>query len=719
MRPWILYHNTTPPQIDFFMRTGNALGSPELVHYGIRKAKAIVQHTIMADGMFPESVSYMAQHVVGLYNIFQDMNYSDPAGYLDKVDSGRIDNFEIANYMPQLAESVQLVQLLRYPDGSLMTIHDTWAESVLPDRNREKFIKKTNTSFLIPDFGHAVLARGENENMFEAHLEYSLTSTHYHLDLLNLNLWAYGSELCPDLGYTHMGAYNYMTEAHNLVVIDNKFQLLNKDHGSLIAWLTSPDRVQIAQAAQNEIDPVYPEAKLYRRAMVTIPLGIGNDAIVDIFEVTGGSRHDWMANGCADYPQNAVISLNKITGELDNLSEDGKPMEKPFKGYPPKERDCINYGAFRNLKIFNNTEPWNITLTAGKIDPEEFGIAPQALSLEPKPGLRLHWIAPGSGKVLLGETPRGRFYNELKYEKDGTALNYWAKQRMPKIIVRREGKNLESMFIAVWEPFRKQPWLEKAEKISEIDPADGAGIILKKNDITAHVLYRRPESKKVLKLSNIISDAQFAVVCSSSGNTTLDIYNGTYVETGKIALKILPWEKIPVLAQREENGLPALVIDINCLKGYPAKIQPHAGSYIRLDQENAPGWMLPLKKIVKNPDNTLSLVFNRQIGFEYNPKLKILKETCFPFNIYNGMASIVFPSSARLKINYQAENVIKINIDIDAPCELQISQSGKKSAVRLTDEKNESLPVSCLQNNNKLSIILPPVKSGLLMITEE
>ena len=91
--PLHFYHNVANSQSLTMIEVGMAIGCPELVHYGVRKTLAILRATFMADGMFPESTSYM-QQVIGQYSsIFGIMaGYTDPPGFVSELDGGRFDD---------------------------------------------------------------------------------------------------------------------------------------------------------------------------------------------------------------------------------------------------------------------------------------------------------------------------------------------------------------------------------------------------------------------------------------------------------------------------------------------------------------------------------------------------------------------------------------------------------------------------------------------------
>jgi len=717
--PWMLYHNTTPGQIRGLMDVGRAVGCPELVHYGVNKARAILQHALMADGMFPESVSYLHDLIGSFRTIFEHFDgYSDPPGYVSKLDGVRFDRFDADSELPLFGSARGLLDRLRFPDGTLLSVHDTWSytTSPVPAKWLKEYERSPTDSLLLPDFGHAVQGWGAAPNWIETHLHYSGCHNHGHLDMLNLTLWAYGDELVSDLGYTHLGAYPCETPSHNLVVIDgcNQEQYLVQ-RGDLLVWFATRGAAQVMQAAQDR-NPAYNSAQRYRRGVVTIPFAPGRDAIVDFFEVTGGSRHEWMANGCADYAQTVETNLNQ-TDVLDNLAENGGATTRPVRIKARISeiagKKALHYGAFRHARRCSNAKPWQVTMTAAPpVAADTPGAGPRAYSRETKPGLRLHWIAPRDGEVFLAEAPRNRYSGEHHHKEE--AIKAWADRRMPKIIVRRDGRYLDSTFVAVWEPFLQAPWLAEVAALPAINPEDGLGVLLRGEHGQAKVLYRRPESAARLVVNGFASDAQFAVLRDYGDDRhAVDVYQGAHVVAGDVTAQLSPWPSLPVIGQGEEHGAPYLLVE-GALDGYPTdpEKQPHAGGFVKFVQESHASWWLPLQRLEKNEDGACRLYLARTIGFAYDARLERLQERFYPFRTLSGKAAVVLPSTMNLEWGDLAGDQVQLRLRLTANARLTLAGVPDAEAVRMRPRAAATwMPLAAQQHADTLAL---EVSTGLI-----
>ncbi len=623
--PWRFFHNTMSGELTMFVETGRALGCPELVHYALRKIGQAFRYNFMADGMFPESTSYIEDMVGGFRQVLKASaeGYSDPPGFTSRITGKHIASLDPRRDVPLFSLSEQVLDRLRFPDGSAATIHDTWTGSQLP---RPKADLSPVRPFLLPDFGHAILGGGTNPNAFEAHLHYSGYYNHGHQDALNLTLWAYGSELTADVGYDHQGAYKNSTTSHNLVVVNSASQNAFGVHrGDLMAWRPTQGGVQIAQAAA---DPAaYPMVSRYRRTVIAVPFAPGQDAVVDLFEVRGGNRHEWMVNGSADSPQSVVTDL-PFKQAADNLALDGQAFARnDLKAPDPSGRPSDYYGAFRNARFASVRQPWQMTMSSGAH----------------QPGLRLNWVCPSEGEVILCEAPRGRFPREREIREKVGGVE-WARERMKKLIVRRDGSNLESMFAAVWEPFHTAPWITQVNRISSIAPVDGIGIEISAAGQQATILYRTPESQSTLITPRLSADTRFAVLRQAGGERMLDLYDGREATVGDLAVKLHPTRSADVISVE-----PRIVVVATTWTGRP--------DWIRLTQEGHSSIWLPVERLELAGGGVTRVVLTRDCGLVWDAKGRLLRERAFPHRTLAGGLRASLPDWARLIWNAHTTRV--------------------------------------------------------------
>ncbi len=701
--PWVFYHNTICTELQTMIDIGRAIGCPELVHYAVQKMRGAFRYAVMADGMFPESASYVHDFVAGLSvrPVGSLEGYADPPGFVATIDGRHIEAFDPAKEIPICGRALAVMHRLYYPNGALLTMHDTWPYTGWPQRPEPK-------PFLLPDFGHAILGWGQKPNWAEAHLHYSGYYNHGHGDYLNFVLWAYGDELTSDIGYTHQNQYPTATISHNLVVVNGENQMRYGQHvGDLLAWYSLPDAAQIVQASA---PAAYQTASRYRRGIVTLPRGPGQAAVVDIFEVQGGQRHEWMANGCADYEQNVETDL-VTTQELDNLAADGKALTRP---QPQQVSDMPGqkshfYGAFRNARVGDNVRPWQVTMTAGPPVPEGTpGAVARATSQDPKAGLRLHWLAPLDGQAILCEAPRNRYYRELpNFE---AALDAWSRDLMPKVIVRRDGTDLDSTFVAVWEPFAGQPWLSAVNLLPDIPAEQGVGVALTAEDMQATILYRRPESTATLRTEGLSTDGRFTVVRVEDKETYLDLYDGTHATAGPVMVTLRPPSALPVLSVGEENGEHYVIVRGE-LPDYPRDVagQPHAGQFIRFTQEGQSSRWLPLQRIEPDGDGQWRLVLTREPGFTFDAPRKSLRELCVPYRTLFGAATVTLPSWMNVRWHPVTDDGVQLWVRASYDVRLRLKGLEKMSKAQARAESSETWIDVPVQRVDGDSVIVLPI----------
>jgi len=123
---------------------------------------------------------------------------------------------------------------------------------------------------------------------------------HDHFARLNLEMFAKGSRILPDLGYPeYANAYSKKdqvwvrnTVSHNVMVVDEKRQA-TKDGGRLQAFAALPD-VQYVDVRAEE---AYPGIERYQRSVALINAPEGEVYALDVFRVAGGQQHDYSLHG--------------------------------------------------------------------------------------------------------------------------------------------------------------------------------------------------------------------------------------------------------------------------------------------------------------------------------------------------------------------------------------------------------------------------------------
>lgn len=290
------YSNMSPRLWGSLVRVGRIVGERRYVDEPAARIRNMLRDRFYYDGFWAEgSPSYGRQTINSLRQVLELRG--------DGVED------------PDLRFAAEALRMLHLPDGRPAPVHDTWAAVDGEPLPRSQ-------PFLLPALGHAALAGGVGAGQWQAHLTWSGGYGHEHADALSLLVWTRGREALSDIGYTHTRyrAWTLASAAHNTVVIDERNQASKAADGALRYFDASHPRVQAVSVDNLR---AYPKlASRFRRTLVAVD-GL---YLVDVFEVEGGSTHDYFLHGDADRP-GAVV-----------LPEAGSPVA-PRAGWTPTRNE--------------------------------------------------------------------------------------------------------------------------------------------------------------------------------------------------------------------------------------------------------------------------------------------------------------------------------------------------------------------------------------------
>ncbi len=452
-----MFGNVDGNQIAGLISWGLALGDPEMIHKGVRWLKGLYNLSFYPSGAWHESPSsYHIMITCRLEGFILDnplKGYSDPPGWTDPVDGTRYDNIDLATELrPEMEKVTEILRRMVLPNGRIVAIHDaTWTDHIETASSgghqlvgAKGYIPQEAEPYIIYDFGHGYLARGKGKDQVQAHLHFSGTNGHEHLDNLNIILFAKGKELLSETHYRGSAEssreWQASTAGHNTVVIDERDQARRGSgarmrpadpvldsaagwpeyaigdahngtfqHGNLLLWEPTLPGVQVAEADGDLAwHPDKPD--LYRRTLAMVESGGEDVYLVDLFRVDGGGVHDWMLHG--------------------NLEEDTR-LET-------------------NVALAAKEG----TIHGGNIGALQAGAAAGAVEAKfVSPGgetVRTIMLPAEGTKVIVGRGPAMR--------RDGKA---------PFLDIRRRGPR--SLFAAVHEPYAGEP------RVSKVSALEGAG----------------------------------------------------------------------------------------------------------------------------------------------------------------------------------------------------------------------------------------------------
>lgn len=396
-------------------------------------------------------------------------------------------------------------------------------------------------------------------------LTYGMHYSHYHWDFLNIELFANGQKMMPDLGYPDaMNSYvapvytwSQNTISHNTVVVDEKKQDRNLP-GTLHDFYEGGfTRMMDASS------PAYQEAgRRYRRNVVMVDADSGQSYVVDFFHVSGGKQHDYSLHG----PPGTVITLSDqwsapAPGTL--AGESVAPEEIYDDEKLKKDGQKIGYGRYGGSGFQHLFNVQSRKAGSGLIEYRHLN--------DPSARLRLHTLTPDLDDLFIADAydrPRAKAYL-LKY-----------------LIARRKSggaASLKSTFVSVFEPFKSDNPLIESAVLENLPGQQGHYVVVKRPAATDVIIHDTTSSVKKLDHFNLETDAATAVVTLSAEGKLLRaaFSGGSYLTAGG---KTFRAEKLAGKVEKADarNGVLTVRLDRK-----PQKIRrdlPGAIAYFRNGQ---------------------------------------------------------------------------------------------------------------------------------------
>lgn len=295
---------------------------------------------------------------------------------------------------------------------------------------------------LMSGYGLATLELGSGKSAKGLSCYYGRTIMHAHPDLLNFDVFAFGSWLTPDLGYPefatawpHRNDWTNNTLSHNLVVVDGRTQeRVWGGHSRLYKQLKGFGVVELDGRRG------YPGMKEYTRTMVMVeaPGGGGDAYVVDLFRVAGGSDHLYSFHG----PSGAVTEegLSLVEQKSGTYAGEDVSYAAAAKGFPK------GYSFLYNVR--RDRKPGSQFTLDWKAEQGYRGLKGDV-------HLRLHALTPVDDVALAdGDPPQNKPGNP---------------RRLGYALLHRAGKGLSSTFVSVIEPYQDKPVIRSVKRV------DGGG----------------------------------------------------------------------------------------------------------------------------------------------------------------------------------------------------------------------------------------------------
>jgi len=344
-------------------------------------------------------------------------------------------------------------------------------------------------SYMMTGFGFAALRDGaihgdytggyhiSNDNRRGTYMYFGTNYGHGdHEDTLNLGMDAFGLNLMPDFGYPLISdndpsgvEFTSHAISHNTVRVkedtgdeyaDNNYeQPYSNKRGRSLHF----DDSGIVKVMDVEAD-VWVPTDIYRRSVVMVEVDDDNAYYVDFFRILGGDTHEFSLHAQSE----EISEVVGLEGKVSQVDANGKyigtlagadvpygpdPLRQKLGSYPvkyPKGYTWL-YDVDRYSSISEDIEiEWKIKDYKNRLA-DNGNIYLRATML----GLN-----PSDTKVAFanGEPPRRDANKVIPYFRF--------------MIMTREGKDLDSLFTTVYEPYNKARTLSKIEEM-ELSIKDG------------------------------------------------------------------------------------------------------------------------------------------------------------------------------------------------------------------------------------------------------
>lgn len=312
-------------------------------------------------------------------------------------------------------------------------------------------------------------------------LYHGLHVTHFHFDRLNLELFAEGQPLLPDLGYPDamnellpgIFAWSLNTISHNTVTVDAA-----KAPGNVAGVVELQADGGWVRAVAVNAAGTYPQCDEYRRTTVMIDGDATHSYLVDVFDVSGGLQHDYSLHGPpGTFALTGGTWTEPARGTL--AGEDvavGQIYDDPVLGATGYAGGYADYKG-SGFQYLTNVQRLRAGVPVLDYTHEKSAAA----------HVRIRPLAADGQDVILAEAR----VSPVKWPQ---ILHY--------AIVRNKaaahGHALASRFVSVIEPFGGEPFIAAAERL---DVPHGVGVeVQRANGETDVIIVGQPEFRKQISV---------------------------------------------------------------------------------------------------------------------------------------------------------------------------------------------------------------------------
>lgn len=381
--------------------------------------------TITSEWIGPNAPAYMAA-----YAHFEEPRYAWALSELGALGESEITSFDDLVKMPPVARA--RADAARY-------------------RHRP-------TSRLLDGYGLAIL--NNRSDSIAASVYYGIRGGHGHYDRLNIELFAHGHRMAPDLGYPDFmnafvsGIFSWSknTISHNTLTVDRTSQRGN-DPGRVFRLHDSPT----VHVVDIDAPGTYGQVSVYRRTLVLVDVAPDASYLVDVFRVRGGKHHVLSLHGPeGEFAfEGAALSAPNTEGTLAGPDvEYGELYDNPTMNKPDYKGRFAGYRGTGYQHFFN----WQRAV------PEGITTATWQLAGQSDKRLRLHLMPADGQEIVVADayvSPTQKIPTVLKY-----------------ILLRRDATEPGNTFVTVWEPLDGPAIIDRVEGAVARGAADESAVEL-------------------------------------------------------------------------------------------------------------------------------------------------------------------------------------------------------------------------------------------------
>jgi hypothetical protein len=333
-------------------------------------------------------------------------------------------------YINLLNLGINLFTPLALPNRQMPSFGDTTFNPYYNTRT-------TGLSGVMGGFGTVALGAGSGINATQLSQSYSGEANHKRSDMTSMVLYAFNNEYLANIRYLRESLERQFVEhpvSNNQVVIDradmSNRSTLTDGNGDLTLYEPGENGLAVTEIDGQRIYSA--KASRYQRIMMLNTRDVAQPYVVDVFRVTGGTKHEYVLHGAINFDQTGECSfpLTPINRQYPMLSSDAA-WDPPTSEYDP----FSYYGMFRNFSSAVALGDFQITFRE-----------PAAT----KRDLRL-WMTDGANTTVnLGRSPTP--HREHKFPPTFFTNGFWR----PSTLIERNVTTgtLSSLFVSVIEPMK-------------------------------------------------------------------------------------------------------------------------------------------------------------------------------------------------------------------------------------------------------------------------